>query len=96
MVPIDPLIKVLGVECGGGAGGAGDDRNCNQGGQDGLHDLSPRSFPYPLQCGRECVVALFAPGRCSPGNTLASPGRSNKPAPWAAVGGLSGPVLSRP
>ena len=41
VVPIDLLIEVLGVKRVGGAGDTGDDRKRNQGGQDGLHGISP-------------------------------------------------------
>jgi hypothetical protein len=68
VVAIDLLEEGLGVECCvGRAGDAGDDRKRNQGGQDGLHGISPL-ISYPLQCGCECVVPQFGSGRCYLGN----------------------------
>src|SRR5262245_5303525 len=52
VIAVDPLVELLSVHCAGSTGDASDYRKCNQGGQDGLHDISPLSFPYPLQCGR--------------------------------------------
>jgi hypothetical protein len=41
VIAVDLLKEGLGVECVGLAGDAGDDRKRNQGGQDGLHGISP-------------------------------------------------------
>jgi hypothetical protein len=53
VVAIDLLPEGLGVECVGRAGDAGDDRKRNQGGQDGLHGISP-------------LTELIGCGFCSP------------------------------
>jgi hypothetical protein len=55
VIAVDLLKEGLGVECIGRAGGAGDDRKGNQGGQDGLHSITPL-ISYPLQCGCEWDV----------------------------------------
>src|SRR5262245_41511239 len=41
VIAVDLLNEGLSVQCVGRAGDAGDDRKRNQGGQDGLHGMSP-------------------------------------------------------
>jgi hypothetical protein len=53
VIAVDLLKEGLGVECVGLAGDAGDYRKRNQGGQDGLHGISPL-ISYPLQRGCKC------------------------------------------
>src|SRR5262245_52374614 len=56
VIAVDLLKEGLGVECVGWAGDAGDDRKCNQGGQNGLHacEAPPTYTSFvndsPLQC----------------------------------------------